>query len=358
MNIKPLNLKPTSIAFLVSSVGLVFSSHSFAVSCGDTINTPTLLLEELNCPLTVADPYALTVVGPIGSLRMLGNGKILCDNASGDGIGGVLMTGITASVIGGEIDTCPSGIILEGSGFHSILNIEILNFTENGLEVDSNYNLIAGNTIIGLGMAGTGDGVVLTGTYNTINNNHIEAADDDDDDDGISVTSTAEFTTITLNELENNGDEGIFFEADNTVITYNFSNFNLDNGIRGTSDSNTIARNIVTNNQGGGVRLGQTASGNLLNNNQIHDNIESGIRLAGDTTNNTIKNNQLSGNTDSGINVTGGGSFDNIIKDNTAMDNTPYDLVDVNEDALCTNQANTWIDNNAGTADPMCLIMP
>ncbi|BBM04058.1 right-handed parallel beta-helix repeat-containing protein [Microbulbifer sp. GL-2] len=302
------------------------SSYALAVECGETIFTPTFLLEELNCPLTTDSPYALTVVGPTGYLRMLGGGKITCDNSLGAGIAGVRVKGLSSIVTGGEINSCPTGVILEGVGSHTVLNTKILDFALDGVEVVSSYNFISGAKILGPEVGVSDDGIFIKegSDYNTISNNYIDGAGND----GILVDG--EFAVITLNEIKNSGSDGVEISAENTSLTNNLIILNDDDGVDIETGFNTISGNFVEGNKEGGIDIDAAVTDNLINRNTVLDNATVGIEVSSSATNNTVKN-------------------------NTALDNGEDDLVDLSENAECTNQFNTWSNNTADTSDPDCL---
>ncbi|WP_444901035.1 right-handed parallel beta-helix repeat-containing protein [Microbulbifer sp. SSSA007] len=323
-----------SRSLLTSSIltcGFFASSYAFSVECYDTINTPTLLVEELNCPLSAANPYALTIVGPFGSLRMLGAGKVTCTPLSGEGESGILIKGVSASMINGKIESCPNGVSVAGKGTHTIINSEITDFIDNGIIISSSYNFITGNEIVGLGVSAGGAGVLVNplADFNNINNNYVSATGSD----GILVDG--KFTTITVNHIVGTDDDGISLGVDSgrATVTGNFVSLNRNEGIQMTSDQNFISGNVV------------------------FDNGLVGILIAGSSTNNVIENNKVNENFDDGIAIFGG-SIGNTVKNNTAIGNGEDDLQDNNENAFCTNQLNTWSNNDVGvdgTSNPACL---
>lgn len=311
--------------------GIFSSSYAFSVECYDTINTPAVLVEELNCPLSAANPYALTIVGPFGSLRMLGAGKVTCISLIGEGESGILMKGISASITNGKIESCPNGVSVAGLGTHTIINSKITDFIDNGVVISSSYNFITGNEVVGLGVSAGGAGVLINpeADFNNINNNYISATGSD------GVIVDGKFATITVNHIVATDDDGVSLREDSggATVTGNFVSLNRNEGIQMTSDSNFISGNIV------------------------FDNGLVGILVAGDSTDNVIENNRVNNNFDDGIAIFGG-SIGNTIKNNSAMRNGEDDLRDNNENVFCTNQLNTWSNNDVGvdgTSNPECL---
>ncbi|MFA0813836.1 right-handed parallel beta-helix repeat-containing protein [Microbulbifer epialgicus] len=320
-----------SFSYSILACGIIASSNALSVECYDTIYTPTLLLEELNRSLSDSNPYALTVVGPTGSLRMLGAGKLTCMSLSSEGEAGILIEGVSASVINGKIESCPNGVSVEGVGSHTILNSKITDFIDNGVVVSSSYNLITGSEIVGIGLTTGLAGVFinLEANYNTISNNYISASGND------GVTVDGKFTTITLNSIIDNDDDGINLrgESGGATVSGNFVTLNSNEGVQMTSNSNLISGNIVVENGLIGVLIGGSSTGNMVNNNRVNENLDDGIVILT-------------------------GSIGNTIEDNTAMDNGEDDLRDSNENMLCTNMLNAWSNNDVGaggTSNPPCL---
>ncbi|BBM04196.1 right-handed parallel beta-helix repeat-containing protein [Microbulbifer sp. GL-2] len=322
----------SALATSLLAYGIFSSSYALSVECYDTIYTPTLLVEDLICPPTPGNPYALTIVGPFGSLRMLGAGKLTCTLGGVTG-NGILMEGVSASVINGKIESCSDGISVKGLGNHTILNSNITDFTNNGIIISSSFNFMQGNEIVGLGEAGAGlgNGVGLfiesESNYNAVNNNFISTTYDD------AIQVDGKHTTITLNEIIDIQRDGInlLMGSGGATVTGNFISFTDDDGIQVLSDSNFISNNIVT---------------------EINDD---GILIAEDSTGNLIRDNTVNKNRDGIINFNGTG---NTIEDNTVMNNSGFDLRDFTENMTCTNQLNTWANNDVGidgTSDPECL---
>lgn len=282
------------------------SPFVFAVECGDVITSTAVLSEPLTCELSQDSPYALTVSGPNGNLKMIGDGEIICDTASQHGIAGILVDGFSGLVTGGTITNCPDGLNLEGHGFHIIEDIKILSSPREGIVIDSDSNTIVRNHIID---TGNDDGIDIRGDKNKILQNYIESA----------------------------GDQGITINGKFTLVDLNYIVGSIDgaSGIQINEDYTTVSQNFVTN------------------------NYSNGIEIAGDTSNNIIiqnfvLNNGTSGSSDrAGINISGFNSTNNQITGNTSLDNTAFDLQDLSVPS-CSG-SNLWAGNIFKTSNPACL---
>ncbi|WP_444957550.1 right-handed parallel beta-helix repeat-containing protein [Microbulbifer sp. ZKSA002] len=294
------------VTAFVTSATLFSSPLVMAVDCGDVITTAETLSETLNCELSLANPYAVTVTGPGGSLTMAEGGEIICDNPNLEGIAGILVNGLSGAVYGGTITDCPDGLNLEGDGFHTIDGIMILNSPREGIVIDSDSNNIVGNQIID---TGNDDGIDVRGDRNQIINNYIESAGDQ----GITVNGV--FTLIQLNTIvgSTDGDNGIDINESNTTVIQNFVTGSASNGIELNVDvsSTSIIQNIV---------------------------MENGTNGSPDT---------------AGINIAGFNNENNVVVGNTSLDNSAFDLRDPT-DPTCSG-SNTWIGNTHVTAEPACL---
>ncbi|MFA0811016.1 right-handed parallel beta-helix repeat-containing protein [Microbulbifer epialgicus] len=305
MNIKLHKLLYSPIALTLTASAFLLPSHASAVACGDVIISPTFLIQPLTCELSIAEPNALTVIGPIGSLTMIGSGGITCEDPDEVGQAGILIEGFSATVSGGEINNCPNGIDVEGGGFHSIQFVEIVDAGTDGIKIVSNSNNITANTVTG---SVFGDGIDDNGDYNVITQNQVEGVSDE----GIEVNG--DFTSVILNHVEGSGNEGI----------------ELEEGIGAT-----VSQNYVASSGGSGIELQDGVSNALVTQNTV---LENGIDEDPD---------------EAGINILGPDNTDNRIIGNTALDNFEFDLRDAT-DPLCTG-INIWLDNTFVTADPACL---
>ncbi|WP_444897490.1 right-handed parallel beta-helix repeat-containing protein [Microbulbifer sp. SSSA005] len=326
MNIKFSKSLTVPIYLMVSTSAVIFSPQSLAVECFDTINSPTTLTENLQCELTPENPYALTITGPSGNLYMSGDGGITCVGEAGEtGQFGIMVEGTSRQVIGGSVENCPGGILVAGSGLHSILHTQITNFLlDDGIRAESNNNLIQGNII-------TSNGV--------------------DGDDGIDASG--DFTTVTQNIINGAGDEGIEINGASASIIQNYTAGSEDDGIDLNRSGATISFNISENNDGGGIVI--NGNNSYISQNIASNNGDDGIEISDSGSSNTILQNTVQYNGDQGIYIEQSGSVDNVIRGNISTDNVGFDLLDPFADPTCTNLNNTWSSNTANTSDPDCL---
>ncbi|WP_444886587.1 right-handed parallel beta-helix repeat-containing protein [Microbulbifer sp. JMSA008] len=359
MMTRRLRFAATFLIFQIITSGLLISPYGFAVECYDTITSPTLLSKEINCPLSVDTPQALTIIGPSGSLTMLEGGKVSCTTSTSEsgkpkvGVGsmsaggwaeitedgevtfgnwtqeevpeiqerttytveekmnlfrvraGVLIEGSSANITGGEIEGCPTGINVQGLGSHTITGIKILNSEYNGIIIRSSHNKTSNNEITGI-IRPRGYGIMIeTGSdNNTINSNYISATS------GAALHSQGNHTTITKNEIVNNQGHGIVMApaANNSAVIHNQISFNKYDRVQVHTDLNTLSVNTITHNESRGIIM--------MN------------------------------------------AKDNTIKDNVIIYNKTFDIVDHSQNMLCTNKVNNWANNSIGdteTAMPACL---
>ncbi|WP_444885065.1 right-handed parallel beta-helix repeat-containing protein [Microbulbifer sp. PSTR4-B] len=290
----------------ITAATLVSSPLAVAVDCGDVITSPETLSETLNCELSQANPYAVKVTGPNGSLTMVEGGEIVCDNPNQEGIAGILVNGFSGAVYDGVITDCPDGLNLEGDGFHTIVGIMILDSPREGIVIDSDSNNIIGNKIID---TGNDDGIDVRGDRNQIVNNYIESAGDQ----GITVNGM--FTFVHLNTVVGSSDG--------------------DNGIDVNESNTTVIANFVTGNAANGIELSVGVSSTSVMQNLVMGN---GTNGAPDV---------------AGINIAGFNNENNVVVGNTSLNNSAFDLRDPT-DPTCSG-SNIWIGNTHVTAEPACL---
>ena len=98
----------------------------------------------------------------------------------------------------------------------------------------------------------------------------------------------------------------------------------------GFGHNNIVQNNTISNNRGKGLWLGYTynpSNNNQIKNNKIMNNEEDGIHFGyGYASNNIIEGNIVSNNRDDGIDIRGR-SYDNIIENNTILDNINFDII-------------------------------
>ncbi|MEM7798781.1 MAG: right-handed parallel beta-helix repeat-containing protein, partial [Chloroflexota bacterium] len=230
-----------------------------------------------------------------------------------------------------------SGIILgPGSDGSTVKGLSIVNYSEFGIEVESNDNIIRCNHIgvNGDGVAGLGNG--RSGVYVTGDRNRIGGDNVDD-----------------RNTISDNGGSGIFIQvgSDSNIIQNNyigtnsqgesfpnaFSDGNLLNGISINGSNNLIGgreevqRNVIADNGNNGIFIEDPAAeGNAISNNYI------GVDVNGDAAGNgrngifveegsgteigNRASNFIAHNVDNGIRI-GLDAFDNEILENRIQQN-------------------------------------
>ncbi|MFA0810246.1 right-handed parallel beta-helix repeat-containing protein [Microbulbifer epialgicus] len=295
------------------------SVAALAVQCGDTIVTPTVLLQDLSCDITPANPVAVTVVGPAGSLTLL-NSEISCSNINPNAAdpAGVVLLGVGARLSGGKISNCPDAVRVAGNGFHAVFGTKITNSVRYGILIESKNNTVTQASITFSGI----DGVVLDSSDNTV----IESQISHSNLDGITILN--DNNHILSNILDSNGNDGLQIFGDNNRVTNNNFENNGASGINGTAaDLSIFSQNFIKGSGQNGLEI--RGVDNLISQNISLENGISGILMANnpDTT--------------------------NVIVGNFALDNL-FDLVDVNDPGDCSAD-NIWLDNTFVTASPPCL---
>lgn len=292
-------------SLFLTLLAISLSTSTFAVSCGDVIDSPTNLDQDLVCILDDQNKAAITVVGPSGRLN-LGGYAINCVPDQAFDRFGILVEGAGAAISGGIINNCPDSIAISGTGGHRITDAEIINFTGNGIITisDSNKNYITRVTATGAD-PGSNDGIRVRGNTSTvvncfifnagargivINGSHVNIYDNyvtGSINEGIEIVG--DFVTAKLNTIENNG-KGIGVTGNNNSAIENTVLNNGDGLSFNNADNGLIAKNEILNNGSYGIQISSIEA----TNNKFVDN-----RVLGHTTFNlydpfTIKDCNLS----------------------------------------------------------------
>ncbi|WP_083922663.1 right-handed parallel beta-helix repeat-containing protein [Microbulbifer variabilis] len=325
MKLIDLNTIPSSITIVVANALSV--SPAFAVECYETVTTTAFLTENLHCELTSENPYAIIVSGPSGNLQIQGDGGITCTgNSDMEDQFGLLIEGTGRQVRGGIIENCPGGILVSGSGSHSILNMEIKNYyLDDGIKINSDNNIIKGNTITGNPLYSGDDGIDSNGNYNLITHNTIKYA----------------------------GDEGILIDGEDSTVLHNYISYSGDDGIDLDGTRGVVSFNTSEHNSGDGILI-DTNNASVSQNTANYNGAE-GIEIADDSSNNIVRGNTANSNQTVGILIEETSSESNIIRGNTALGNMNYDLSSPGADPTCLNLANEWGNNTAESSEPACL---
>ncbi|WP_444907791.1 right-handed parallel beta-helix repeat-containing protein [Microbulbifer sp. SSSA008] len=305
------------------------STAALAIECGDTISEPTTLSQDLNCELSIANPVALTIVGPSGSLNMAGF-ELSCvslDPTQTD-FYAIDLQGTAAYLSNGQLTNCTNGVITSSSGFHSISNMEINSAVRNAILLFGNGNTITNVDITGPATSTISDGIEVFGDYNTISRSTVLGG----------------------------GDEGIEILGDYNNISFTTVSGFSEDGFEIDGNFTFVSNSIIENNGEAGILI----NGNFNNiaSNNVADNGQVGINLSGGSSNsiasNTVSNNGLSVlPSNGGIIVTDSNSLNNRITGNTLNGNQQFDLADP-FDPDC-NERNLWSGNQFTTSDPTCL---
>ncbi|WP_444941642.1 right-handed parallel beta-helix repeat-containing protein [Microbulbifer sp. ZKSA004] len=326
MSKKILGLAFTPITILISAS--MYTPPVGAVECGEVIVTSVTLDQDLLCDVSDGNPPALTVVGPSGNLIL--NGYTVSCISSAGGNPGILVEGIASRISGGEVNNCPEGILVQGNGSHTISEMEVRDFRLDGIEIDSNYNIISENMVIGLPGTTVGDGIDSNGDGTTIIQNYVEGVGDG----GMEIGG--DFINVTLNQVAMVDDLGIFNSGNFTTISNNHLENNSFFGIATTGSFGLIIQNNITGNGDGGVEI-RSGNDNIVSQNSILNNGGFGIS-----------------DNPGGIVISGEFSSRNQILSNTVTGNTDFDLWDVFDSGDCSSD-NQWVANIHDTSSPACL---
>ena len=122
------------------------------IKCGDTISpgTKVTLTKDLMCGDLDPDEFALTLQGP-GTVLNLGEHRVDCENSGGLQGGGVRIIGSGATLKKGLVTHCPIGVLISGTGSHSITKVKATKSSTTGFRVafGSENNRLKYNTAMG-----------------------------------------------------------------------------------------------------------------------------------------------------------------------------------------------------------------
>ncbi|WP_413665426.1 right-handed parallel beta-helix repeat-containing protein [Microbulbifer sp. CNSA002] len=316
-----------SVNMVLPVCAAILASNVLAVECGDTIDTATVLTEDLVCVIGEDDEYALRVVGPTGVLN-LGGYSVTCVIDVFDATG-IVVEGFSALVSNGTISGCDDGIFLGGTGIHNITGVDIVDFEGDGITIESDNNSILGNQIVGRGLSIGGQGIDLEGSNCIVSQNNIADVGDR------GIESLGNFNTLNNNTIDNTDRDAIWVRGDNSYVFGNVLTNSQENGVALSGDSNQVISNVISGSE------------------------ESGINIDGGSNNFVIGNSALnnlgnSGDFPGGIVISSEESENNSIFSNTAIGNNEFDLRDVFDSGNC-DSSNSWSGNIFVTADPACL---
>jgi len=195
-----------------------------------------------------------------------------------------------------------------------------------------------------------GKGIHVTGDRITISGNQIN----DNGDNGIKISGGNDDSTIRGNTVIGNGGHGIKCSScDNVVIQGNTVIDNGGDGIKCSScDDSVIQGNTSLLNDDDGIDINGGSERNLVRGNTANGNSSDGIEVRGED--NTIRNNNANGNTDNGISLLGE-SDENDVTHNVTNDN---DIGIVDDGTDNTFDKNRCRNNDTAGSDPTGLCKP
>ena len=248
------------------------------------------------------------------------------NTVSGNTITGNLYNGISLdnsdnnSVSGNTLNSNElSGIILNNADNNSVSGNTGKSNGNNGIFLyysDGNYisgNTVTNNVLNGISVCYSNSNNILK---NTATNNSQRGI-------YLGYTSTiggSNYNIINQNNVEDNGEEGIFLYSSNgNTVSGNTVTGNLDDGIfLNNSDNNSVSGNVVSGNGYNGISIVES-NGNDLIDNIVTGNNNTGILLQ-DSDSNTISRNTMRDNDNNGITLLN--SDNNIIYRNSIKNNS------------------------------------
>ena len=342
---------------------LVRPAHATAVTCGQTLDSGSFVLESdlgpCDDPTGVA---ALTVNGTVetpATLDLAGF-SVICQDLNGKkGVPiGILITGDSVTVTNGKVIGCKTGVQVTGTGGHLVKNVTAENSTSSGFVIKSDGNRINAATATD----GLADGFAVTGSKNlvahsTASNNALA---------GFNVSSG--HNRVKSNTATGNGGAGFGVSGSHTKVGANTADGNTGPGFALGGDRNRVGANAATVNGGAGYGVTgnraqlktNTASGNtgdgftfIGSENKVSANTADGNSGNGFAVTITSSLNKLQGNTTTasgkaGITVSG---LSNLITGSTAQSDAVVDLEDTNPNC----QSNHWKGNTFGTKSQDCI---
>lgn len=200
------------------------------------------------------------------------------------------------------------------------------------------------------------NGILIIASHVTLNLDHHDIVGSGDVGIGIQVgypgSFPSEVTILGPSTISNFSGGVVFMGVENSTVkgvtvTRNSQGFGIQSLQGRVSRSNTFENNIASFNQAQGFAISD-AEQNTFRGNTTHRN-NNGIVLYSNSRGNRLEDNVATENFSVGIDAYPD-ARDNVIRHNTARDNTAYDLVD--ENSGC---ANTWEDNTFRTSKGPCI---
>jgi len=231
--------------------------------------------------------------------------NIFGNNITEGGFRTILLTNSNYNVISdnriGKIGkACGRGIELYSSSSHNDIRNNIIVNGIFGLDSESDWNNVYGNSITG-GSAYSDYGIWVSSSNNNIYENNVS-----NNTEGIYVVGAAQGNYIARNNVTANRADGIYLCGPTSTIIHN---------------------NTVTANQGEGIRF-YGAGQNVVSDNNIASNYGDGILLTGSSSNNTVSGNTISQNSQSGLRTTDSLGQSNTIFHNNFLNNSVQASID------------------------------
>lgn len=345
------------------------------VTCGAVVTTNEVMTGDLFCILNPAASF--TIDG--GSVDMNGH-RVGCL----PGMNGVVMINSGGKLKNGSVEGCDDGVILAGSGKHTVTNVMVRGGGDRGFVVLSPKNKLVRNTALGNGGIGFHIASAVQPMADILAGN--VAANNGD----AGFHLTGEGSKLSGNLASGNGQEGFYLDGGSTKFTRNTAYDNGGIGFSMIGVGNSLSQNTaIRNNSWGfapygsegkvknnlsvdnnGLGFGSSNGANAYSGNMSALNAEEGYVVFGDGTsisksaaigngsygilvglaqdNMVLKNNRVIANGDLGINVQ---SHTTLITGNFAVDNSNDDADDL--DPMCAT--NTWKKNTFNSTADACI---
>lgn len=227
------------------------------------------------------------------------------------GVSGVEITGFTIK------EYTNIGIQVNGNGFNRLVENKLRQIGNDGIQLNSEGNLVYKNDASGLG----GDGVDINGNNNWIVKNELCH------NNGNGANNMAgNNNTIVQNHLLKNGGNGVVVSGSNSLIVKNYVFQNMQNGIfvvGNLSENAEIVNNWIIQNRKGGVLI--QSDNAFVGHNSILENRQSSVELSSSYS--IIERNEIRRNGDFGIKINSGADK-NLILRNLLQRNHPSNIQD------------------------------
>lgn len=346
----------TVLATLVAGIASVTTAYG-QVSCGAVITTNEVMTSNLAC---IFNSPAFTIDG--GSVDMNGH-RVGCL----PGQTGIALINSGGKLKNGFVEGCDDGVILAGSGKHTVTNVMVRGGGNRGFVVLSPKNKLVRNTALG----NEGVGFLVASALQPMADILIGNVAANNGDAGFHLTGDG--SKLSGNLATGNGEEGFYLSGSATKFTRNtaFNNENIGFSMIGVGNSlsqnsaiqndswgfapygseGKVKNNLSVGNNGLG--FGSSNGANAYSSNMSAFNVEAGYVVFGDGT--SISKCAAIGNGDDGI-LVGLGQENMVIKNNRIIANGALGLNLQGQETLITG--NFAIDNatdDADDLDPMCM---